>query len=202
MSCFGRVIGVIIILVAIGFIVMYSGAINIGATEPHSPIAQYVLSTTMENSVRYHAKDIQVPPLDNPAMIMEGFRHYREMCVMCHLAPGVKATEIHKGLRPEPPELYEGLDEWKPNQLFWIVKHGIKMTGMPAWGPTHSDDKIWAIVAFLEKLPKMNAAQFREMDRKAGPAGEDEDEHALDHGKVLGRENHAKDPPGGGIHQT
>lgn len=191
MNCVRGVIGVIIILVAIGFIVMYSGAINVAATEPHSAITRYVLSTTMDNSVRSHAKGIEVPPLDNQEMIMEGFRHYREMCVMCHLAPGVKATEIHKGLTPEPPELHEGLDEWRPNELFWIVKHGVKMTGMPAWGPTHSDQKIWAIVAFLEKLPHMNAAQYKEMDKQAGPAGEDEHDH--EHGSEGGNQHPGSD---------
>jgi mono/diheme cytochrome c family protein len=100
----------------------------------------------------------------------------------------MKATEIHKGLQPEPPELYEGLDEWKPNELFWIVKNGVKMTGMPAWGPTHSDEKIWAIVAFLEKLPHMNAAQYKAMDKQAGPAGEDEHDH--DHGAAGGDHDH------------
>lgn len=184
MSCIRAVIGVIIIAIAIGFVVMYSGAINVAATVPHSAAARYFLSTTMDNSVRHHAKGIKVPPLDNPDMIMMGFRHYREMCVMCHLAPGMKATEIHKGLTPEPPELHEGVDEWQPNELFWIVKNGVKMTGMPAWGPTHSDEKIWAIVAFLEKLPHMNAAQYKEMDKQAGPGGEDDDGH--DHGSEPG----------------
>ena len=189
MGCIRAIFGLGIVAVAAGFVVMYSGIFNIAATDPHTPLVQYVLSTTMDNSVRHHAKGIAVPPLDNPDMIMEGFRHYREMCVMCHLAPGVKATEIHKGLLPEPPELYKTADEWKPNELFWIVKNGVKMTGMPAWGPTHSDQKIWAIVAFLEKLPHMNAAQYKEMDKQAGPG--DGDEH--DHGDEAGGHQHGGD---------
>lgn len=185
---FSGVVGLLIIEVAIGLIVMYSGVVNVGATDPHSSFTHYILSTTMDNSVHRHAKAIQVPPLDNPDMVMEGFRHYREMCVFCHLAPGMRTTEIHEGLQPEPPKLYEGVDEWKPNELFWIVKNGVKMTGMPAWGPTHSDEKIWAIVAFLEKLPHMNAAQYKAMDKQAGPAGEDEH----DHGAAGGGHNHVE----------
>ena len=79
---------------------------------------------------------------------------------------------------PEPPELQETVEEWKPAELFWVIKNGVKMTGMPAWGPTHSDEKIWAIVAFLEKLPQMTADQYEEMDQRAGPDEGDEHQHA------------------------
>jgi mono/diheme cytochrome c family protein len=185
---FSGVVGLLVIEAVIGLVVMYSGVVNVGATEPHSGFTRYILSTTMDNSVHRHAKDIRVPPLDKPGMVLDGFRHYREMCVVCHLAPGMKSTEVREGLRPEPPKLYEGLDEWKPNELFWIVKNGVKMTGMPAWGPTHSDEKIWAIVAFLEKLPHMNAAQYKAMDKQAGPAGGDEHDH--DHGAAGGDRDH------------
>jgi mono/diheme cytochrome c family protein len=129
-------------------------------------------------------------------MIMEGFRHYREMCVGCHLAPGVDATEIREGLLPKPPRLQKAVEEWTPEELFWITKNGVKMTGMPAWGPTHSDAKIWAIVAFLEKLPHMTAAQYQEMNRAAGEGEGDEHEHAgggaaQDHGDVTGHQHDA-----------
>ena len=137
----------------------------------------FILSTTMDNSVRYHAKGISVPPLEDEQMVMEGFRHYREMCVGCHLAPGIRSTEIRKGLMPEPPKLQEAVEEWKPNELFWVIKNGVKMTGMPAWGPTHSDQKIWAMVAFLEKLPHMTVEQYKEMDKMAGPGEDEEGEH-------------------------
>ena len=180
-------LGLLVVAVVVGLVVMFSGVIDVGATNPHNPITQFVLSTTMDNSVRAHAKGIAAQPLDDPKMIMEGFRHYREMCVGCHLAPGIDSTEISEGLMPRPPKLQEAVEEWTPEELFWVTKHGVKMTGMPAWGPTHSDAKIWDIVAFLEKLPHMTAEQYQEMDRTVG-AGED-DEHrdsaveaAHDHG--------------------
>ncbi len=153
---------------------MFSGVINVAATEPHSPLTEFILGTTMDNSVRYHAQGISTPSLEDPAMITEGFSHYREMCVACHLAPGVDSTELHKGLMPEPPDLKDAAEEWKPAELFWVIKNGVKMTGMPAWGPTHSDDKLWAIVAFVKKLPHMTAEQYQELDRTVGPE-EDED---------------------------
>ena len=69
----------------------------------------------------------------------------------------------------------ETVEEWAPEELFWVIKNGVKMTGMPAWGPTHSDAKLWAIVAFLEKLPQMSAQQYQEMDKTAGPGEVDHD---------------------------
>jgi len=191
MKCIQGFLAAVVLIVIAGVIVMYSGVINIAATNPHHPITAYVLGTTMDNSVRAHARGITVPPLDDKRTLMDGFRHYREMCVGCHLAPGVKSSEIRKGLMPEPPKLQEVVEEWKPNELFWVIKNGVKMTGMPAWGPTHSDEKIWAMVAFLEKLPHMTVAQYKEMDKMAGP---DEEHHHDD-----GDEEHDHGDPDAGM---
>ena len=174
MKCIKVLLALLVIALIAGAAIMFSGVVNVAATNPHNPITAFVLSTAMDNSVRHHAKGIKAPPLDDPRMVMDGFRNYREMCVGCHLAPGVATTEIRKGLMPEPPKLQDEVEEWSPAELFWIIKNGVKMTGMPAWGPTHSDQKIWAMVAFLEKLPHMKAEQYKEMDKMAGP---DEDHH-------------------------
>ena len=176
MKCIKGFLWLAVIAFISGVVVMFSGVINVAATNPHNPVTRFILSTTMDNSVRAHAKGITAPPLDDPRMVMEGFRDYREMCVGCHLAPGINSTEISEGLMPRPPKLQEEVEEWKPEELFWVTKNGVKMTGMPAWGTTHSDAKIWAIVAFLEKLPHMTAEQYQEMDRTAG-AGEGDEHH-------------------------
>jgi len=193
MNCIKGFLGLLLLAVVAGVIVMFSGVINVAATNPHNAMTEMVLSTTMDNSVRYHAKGITAPPLDDERMVMAGFRHYREMCVGCHLAPGVNSTEIRKGLLPKPPKLQKAVEEWKPAELFWVIKNGVKMTGMPAWGPTHSDEKIWTMVAFLEKLPHMTAEQYKEMDKMAGPGEDDEDgdhhhddaDAAHDHGDAM-----------------
>jgi len=190
MNCIKVLLGLVLVAVIVGMIVMYTGVINVAATNPHNPITAMVLSTTMDNSVRAHAKGISVPALEDEQMVMEGFSHYREMCVECHLAPGIGSSEIRKGLLPTPPKLQEAVEEWQPAELFWIIKNGVKMTGMPAWGPTHSDEKIWAIVAFLEKLPDMSADQYREMDKTVGQADDDED---ADHHHG-GGQDHADEP--------
>lgn len=177
MNCIKGLLGFAVIALIAGVVVMFSGVINVAATNPHNPLTAFILGTTMDNSVRFHAKGITAPPLDDAQMVMDGFRHYRKMCVGCHLAPGINSTEIRKGLMPEPPKLQKAVEEWKPAELFWVIKNGVKMTGMPAWGPSHSDQKIWGIVAFLEKLPHMTAEQYKEMDKMAGPDEDDEHHH-------------------------
>ena len=91
---------------------------------------------------------------------------YSEMCSGCHLAPGMKRTEISQGLYPRAPELRRktGLT---PAEQFWVVKHGIKMTGMPAWGVTHDDDLLWDVVAFVRKLPELTPEQYETLVKNA-----------------------------------
>jgi mono/diheme cytochrome c family protein len=158
--------GVVAVAIALGLGFAYSGMYDVGAMPPDRGVVAWVLGTTMDHSVQRHAAGIRVPPLDDPGMVKTGFQHYREMCVSCHGAPGVEPAELAKGLNPSPPLLVESVGDWKPNELFWITKYGVRMTGMPAWGVTHSDDKLWALVAFMRGLPKLSAAEWEAMDRE------------------------------------
>ena len=94
------------------------------------------------------------------------------MCLSCHGAPGKVQTEMSKGLNPQAPDLAESSREMTAGELFWITKNGIKMTGMPAWGLTHTDDKIWPIVAFIKKLPEITGAEYDSMEVRLKSQGE------------------------------
>ncbi len=107
---------------------------------------------------------------------MKGFKDYDEMCIICHSAPGKERKAISKGMRPEPPNLAETSKRWTTTQLFWIVKNGIKLTGMPAFGATHGDDEIWNIVGFVRLLPEMSADTFRAMEVEYESAGRNEEQ--------------------------
>ena len=177
MKCIKAWAVIIILGIAAGMGLMYSGVINVAATNPHNALTAWVLGTASDRSIHYHARGIQVPALDSHEMILAGFRHYREMCVGCHLAPGIRTSEISQGLMPRPPKLQEAAGEWTPAELFWVIKNGIKMTGMPAWGPTHSDEKLWQIVAFVKQLPKMTPARYQALAAEAGPATDEDEDH-------------------------
>jgi mono/diheme cytochrome c family protein len=146
-----------------GFAFIYSGFCDVAASEPHWSITRWVLETARTRSIQVHAADIQVPRgLGDPAQLLIGAEHFAAHCAVCHGAPGVSQDEIGEGLNPQPPNLVHSSEHYTPSELFWIVKHGIKMTGMPAWGD-HSDDELWAMVAFIEKLPGMSDQEYAKL---------------------------------------
>jgi mono/diheme cytochrome c family protein len=159
------VAGVLALLGGGAIVFIYSGIYNVAASEPHTALARWALGTTMENSVQERAEEVgPVPRLTDPGMIRQGFVEYRAMCVVCHGAPGVDRGEIGKGLTPTPPFLHREAAEWSDRELFWIVKHGIKMSGMPAWGATHDDRSLWAVVAFLRTLPMLSPEEYHRLE--------------------------------------
>jgi len=159
-------ITVAVIVVAIG-IFIGSGAYNIGADSPHWPVTSALIDGLRERSIEVRAEGIKVPDLKDPKLVLKGAGQYAAMCVECHLAPGKENSELRKGLYPQPPNLSRGQVE--PDEAFWVIKHGIKMTAMPAWGTTHDDATIWSMVAFLQKLPTLSPGQYKEIVAKAPP---------------------------------
>ncbi len=147
--------------------IVVSGAFNVAADAPDSALMHMIVAYTRERAIDVRAEGIAVPPLDKPAMIAEGAAHYDAMCTGCHLAPGLRENAMRPGMNPKPPALATLPPEGAAEQ-FWIVKHGIKMTAMPAWGLTHSDADIWNIVAFLQKLPGLSLEQYRALVAKGG----------------------------------
>lgn len=154
-----------VILAVLGALaVIYGGLFNVAATDPHNEAVFWALSTTMRNSVELRAADIAVPEdLREEARWKDGFGHYDTLCRGCHGAPGMDPSPVGQGLRPNPPDLAETVPTWSAGELFWILDHGIKMTGMPAFGPTHREEDLWSIVAFLERLPDMPPEEYRKL---------------------------------------
>ena len=146
----------------------YSGAYDVAASRPDGAALSWLLVTTRDRSIDRRAAEIAVPPLTDPALVQEGFEHYHEMCTGCHLAPGIESSEIREGLDPQPPVLAKLAPHSSPARLFWVIKNGVKMTGMPAWGGSHSDQMIWAMVAFLERLPTLTPEQYQAMEKRLG----------------------------------
>ena len=117
---------------------VYFGVFNVAADDPHTKPVYWLLETLRERSIAIRARDIAVPPLDDPTLISAGGADYNEMCTGCHLQPGVEQSELAAAMYPRPPSLARVKRE-RPAETFWIIKHGIKMSGMPAWGATHHD---------------------------------------------------------------
>ncbi|MCJ8169450.1 c-type cytochrome [Atopomonas sediminilitoris] len=141
--------------------VVYSGMINVGADDPHSDVVHRLLEVARERSVARRAADIVVPPLDDAALVVQGAGNYQAMCIGCHLAPGLAQTELNQALYPAPPNLALATSRRDPAQSFWIIKHGIKASGMPAWGKSMADEYIWGMVALMQRLPTLTPAEYQ-----------------------------------------
>ncbi len=168
MKVLAAVIVTLAVPVILGIVFMYSGIYNVAASEPHTRLVFWVLSTTMENSVEARAGQVQVPQGFEARATDDAARHYSQMCETCHGAPGVEPSEIGKGLNPKPPDLKKKARELSPAELFWIAKHGIKMSGMPAFGKTYADEDLWRTVAFIKKLPRIGPAEYRKLVQRRG----------------------------------
>ena len=188
MRCFLTIVILGLLCIGGGVAFIYSGTYDVAASVPHNPVVAWVLETTSDNSVAHYAARVQVPrSLDQPQLVKAGAEHYGDDCEVCHGGPGVKRTDLSKGLLPSPPDLGESAQELSPAELFWVAKHGIKMTGMPAWGLTHSDSELWTVVAFLRKLHELSPQQYQTMAHPAGGHGKAEGGAAAPGGAGEGR---------------
>lgn len=182
-----KVLLTIIIVLAIQALVLViliaSGAYNVSTTNHDDGFVNWWLARGAIRSVRHHARAIKAPPLDNPAMIQEGFKHYDDMCVQCHGAPGKERDEIAQGLWPQAPDLSRTAPHWTASQIFWITKFGIKFSAMPAWGASHTDDTLWDITAFVQKLPQLSSNDYQQMATNTvkNPEHDQKDEHSGAH---------------------
>ncbi|HET7662148.1 MAG TPA: c-type cytochrome [Rhodanobacteraceae bacterium] len=162
------VVVAVAIVVAIGLgVFAYSGIYNLGADAHHTKPVFALMTMVRDRSLNAHSAGIKVPDLDDQKLILKGAGQYAAMCTQCHLRPGVENSEQREGMYPLPPNLSQV--RFTPQREFWAIKHGIKMSGMPAWGVNHDDPTIWSMVAFLQKLPGMTPEQYKAIVAKAPP---------------------------------
>ncbi|WP_345781824.1 cytochrome c [Rhodanobacter sp. AS-Z3] len=201
------VVAVLAVLAAGAWVFVYSGLYNIGADDHHSKPVLTLLQTLRDRSILLRSADLTVPNLEDPQLILKGAGQYAAMCTQCHLKPGMQDSEIRPGLYPQPPNLSQV--QIDPKVAFWAIKHGIKMSAMPAWGGSHDDATIWSMVAFLQKLPGISPEQYKDIVAKAPPDDDmdmDEGGHDHRHGGDAGEDAHGATPmqekqmPGDGGH--
>lgn len=159
-----------LVLVAGAAAFVYSGVYDTAATDQHSAPVYWLLKTVMRRAIGHHAHDVRVPLRDDPALIARGRVLYASHCARCHGAPGVAPEPFALGLRPAPANLSNTGIEWPARDLFWTIKHGLKMTGMPAWQFRLHDDAIWAIVAFVQRMPYESPRAYGDQLRAAQSA--------------------------------
>ena len=164
----------LLVVVVGGLLYIYSGAYNVGATDDIEPLGRFVFSTTTTKSIQAHAEGPLDPPLDaTPAMVQSGARSYKQMCAMCHGAPGVKPQWLARpeAMKPNPPEMHQAVEHFDDAELHWILTHGIKHSGMPAMGPTHDEKEIREVLAFIKQVPEMSPQEYQAMTQASSGGG-------------------------------
>ena len=150
---------ILALLGALGFI--YSGLYDVAALHPDNPVIAWALHKTSDQSVAMRIGSIEVPTgLDSAEVVQAGGKLFGENCVVCHGGPGLKPTDIAQGLNPPPVNLFNPRRHPRMNEMFWFIRNGVKMTAMPGFGKTHSDDDIWKLAAFLRTAPGMSSQDF------------------------------------------
>ncbi len=167
----------VLIVAGVGFAL--SGLYNISATVPHLSPTFMFLEAARERSIAHHSKTVELPALDNAELARNGSIHFDETCRKCHGAPGLQQEEFAEGLYPAPPSLETATDELSPAEIFWVIENGLKMTGMPAFGINHEREEIAGMTAFIEALPELDAAGYRQFIDEAKTLYSGEHHHDL-----------------------
>lgn len=166
-----HLVAVLVIGPLAALVFAWSGLMGVAANTGHWAVTDWFLHYVMRQSVETAALSVDKPaPLD-PELIAPAAGHYAQGCAMCHGAPGEARSPSVMAMLPHPPDLTTVIPTWTDKQLFRIVKHGVRFTGMPAWPTQERDDEVWGIVAFLRELPDMDAATYRRL-AKSEPVNE------------------------------
>ncbi len=166
-------VGATVMMLALGaLIVSWSGFYNVAVTSGHWPITRWFLEFALRNSVETQSLFISPPLLDDPSLVRLGAGHYAGGCAPCHGAPGRPRNPITRHMLPAPPVLSEAVSHWDAAELFWIVKNGLKYSGMPSWVAPKREDEVWTVVAFLRTLPGLSPEAYRRLAHGNVDAGD------------------------------
>ncbi len=190
----GIVLGLLLVALGAGLF-LWTGAYNVAASSPPGKMETRLATFALNKSIQKRAPATKNPLSASPDVLRAGLSHYRENCVVCHGALGVDASEFGEGLNPPAPDLTLPRVQERPDgEMFWIVSNGIRMTGMPAFSPTHKEGEIWKIVAFLRHLPELTPEEQRELKART----EEEHHHEEAGGGMPSEGNKPEAPAAGG----
>lgn len=159
----GTAAGVLTLLGVGALAFLYSGVYDIAASTPHLRPFLWAVTTLQTRAVEESAEGIVPPPLEDPALVRRGFALYEEQCRVCHGAPGIERSVIGRGMTPNPPRLAVTATEWSDAEIYWIIRNGIKMGGMPAFWTQDSEEDLWALTAYVRRLPEITDEEYRAM---------------------------------------
>lgn len=161
----GRVVLALGAALALGLGAAAAGLVPIAASTGHWKITDWFLHWTMQNSARTYSA-VQTPKvIRDDTGLVSAAGHFRQSCQVCHGAPGEAPSPVMQAATPPAPNLARTAGHYTDRELFWIIRHGVKFTGMPAWAGTNRDDEIRRMVGFVRRLPTMTPRQYRALTR-------------------------------------
>ena len=202
MKTLKTVIWTLIVLVVLGalggFFFIESGAYDVAATSPPSGIERFLAGAVRHRSISVREGGVTVPNLQDPGLVRLGYSRYDDMCVICHSAPGLKETPVGRGLNPHPPHLWsKGTQSMSDQRMYWVVDHGIRMTGMPGFGPSLDERDLWSLVAVIRQLPNLRPGEFQQKVDEAEKAEGESGETSIGAAEAGGEAGKAETPPAG-----
>lgn len=179
--------GSALIGVILAFAIVMGGWFPVAAFPPEPPLVANLIHTAYEKAVTRASRNIAVPAdLASTERIQRGAYNFQGMCAGCHTPPGQDPSVQVQGMNPRPPDMQELLAQRNPAEAFWVIKNGVRMTAMPAFGPSHEDDELWALTAFLQASKTMSSAEYDAASREARVKYKKGDGHAHSHGPSAG----------------
>jgi cytochrome c553 len=175
-----HLVGLAVLVGAGGFLLAWSGLVSVAASSGHGPVVGWFLHFTLRQAVDTQSLGITPPAmLDHPGQVALGAAHFAGNCAPCHGGPGTPQSPLVLAMTPPPPPLAPTIPTWEPRHLFWIVQHGIKYSGMPAWATQVRPDEVWPVIAFLVRLPKLDETSYRRLSFLTEAAVDDDAEPAI-----------------------
>jgi cytochrome c553 len=180
--------GTLVVICAVpaaAFLFAWSGLYNVAASSGHLAFVSWFLQFAMQNSVETYSIGVKKAPPLGAALAERGMLYFHSGCAPCHGAPGLSRNPVALAMLPPPPDLTGASRDWSDAQLFRIVKQGIKYTGMPAWPAPSRDDEVWALVAFIKRMPQISTAEYKAATRLRD-SGDDTARMIADQGLIVG----------------
>ncbi len=165
---FGIVFTIFVILIG-GYLAVRGGYINFRADNEPTAFEKRMAMSALDKSIEHHAGQTTNPVQPSNDTFIAAARIYRDNCAGCHGDPTHMATQLGDSFNPPAPQFWMDSPDMPENENFYIVKHGVRWTGMPAWNKKLSDTQIWQVVTFLSHLDKLPDSVNQEM-QKPSPA--------------------------------
>ena len=159
----GFLVGLILPFVA-GYVFLISGGMPVATKGPPLPMERFVARTAIHAAMNGQT-DVKSPVTYDEANLLAGAKVYVQNCAVCHGLPEGKETNIAKGLFPEPPQLFgeDNVTDDSVGKIYWKVKNGIRLTGMPGFVDNLSDTDLWQVSGLLQMADKLPATVLQNL---------------------------------------